>query len=107
MNSLLVPSPLVAIYLPPSLTYACIHILSQHTHTHSRTAALAKTPALMPLARNLRTTCLVLEVMVRASSATATASSGEEATGLLQLLAKEEGELAALAVEVLHALART
>ena len=76
-------------------------------HTHSRTAALAKTPALMPLARNLRTTRLVLEVMVRASAATATASSGEEATGLSQLLAKEEGGLAALAVEVLHALART
>jgi hypothetical protein len=68
----------------------------------------------MPLARNLQKTSLVLELMVRASSSSSSNGGGGEgeeaapvATGLSQLLAREEGELLSLPVEVLHALART
>lgn len=101
-------------------------LITAHTHTHpdihSRTAALSKTPALMPLARNLAKTAIVLELMVRGAAASTTTSTGASGgkdgeggaaavvgatTGLAQLLGREEGELLALPVEVLHALART
>lgn len=76
----------------------------------------------MPLARNLAKTALVLELMVRGASASTGSGSGNGeggedagagagavggAAGLAQLLGREEGELLALPVEVLHALSRT